>query len=127
MYKLADYVSTHAVRGDCTCGRCADSTSDPKQPNGHTADLVFFKVANIDGDADAMRELVEAEQPHWLDGKEHNYLETGADIGDQGLALTAMGLGSILGLWQLTPRMLPIGADLQMAGMGMISILACPA
>lgn len=127
MNKLYEYVAAHAVRGDCTCGKCIDAAADPKQPSGHTADLIFFKVAAKDADADTMRALICAEQPHWLDGKEHSYLQTGGDMGDQGIALMTMGLGAILGLWKLlTPNMLPIPDDLkmQMAGMGYVIIQA---
>lgn len=126
MNAVAQYVMTHAQRGDCTCGKCLDAVANPQQPNGHTADLVFFKVAAVNNaDANTMRDLVQSEYPHWLDGKEHSYLEMGANIGDQGLALTAMGLGSLLGIWKLTtPRILPISEDLQqqMAGAGYITI-----
>jgi len=126
---VADYVMQHAIRGACQCGRCFDAVANPKdrQPTGHTADLVFFKVAQKDGDAVEFKRLVTDGFPHWLDGKEHSYLETGADIGDQGVAMMAMGLGSILGTWKLlTPALLPLSDDLkmQMAGAGYISIQA---
>lgn len=125
--KLYEYVQEHAIRGACQCGKCFDAVANPEQhqPSDHTADLVFFKVAAKDADAPTFKALVAEEFPHWLDGKEHSYLETGADIGDQGAALMAMGLGSVLGVWKLlTPAMLHIPADLQMqmAGAGMVSI-----
>lgn len=128
---LADYVRRHARRGACTCGLCIDAPSNPedKQPQGHTVDLIFFKVAQMpeEGNAEDFRALVEQEFPHWLDGKEHSYLEAGADIGDQGLAMMAMGLGSLLGVWELlTPEsimpFLDRDAKLTMAQSGMISI-----
>src|SRR5882672_12293270 len=120
---LYDYVQQHAVRGACQCGKCCDAPEHPEryQPGGHTADLVFFKVAAKDANADDFKALVQAEFPHWLDGKEHSYLETGGDIGDQGAALMAMGLGAVLGTWKLhTPAMLPFPPELQMqmAGQG---------
>lgn len=125
--KLYEYVQKHAIRGACQCGKCFDAVADPEkhQPAGHTANLVFFKVAAKEADASDFKALVLAEFPHWLDGEEHSYLETGGDIGDQGAALMAMGLGSVLGTWKLlTPAMLPIPPDLQMqmAGAGYISI-----
>lgn len=105
---LVDYVIKHVERGSCQCGKCFDTVENPesKQPEGHTADLTFFKVRKAnDPDAEEFRKLVEKEFPHWLDGKEHPYLETGGDIGDQGLALMAMGLGELLGVWELmTPN-----------------------
>jgi hypothetical protein len=101
--------------------------ADPKQPFGHTADLVFFEVTKSeDADAETFEALVEEEYPHWLDGHEHSYLHVGGDVGDQGLALMAMGLGALLGLWTLiTPKMLGVSDELvvQMAGMGMVSIM----
>jgi len=128
---VAEYVSRHAVRGACQCGKCFDAPANPDQhqPIGHTADLVFFKVAAREANRSEFERLVNAEFPHWLDGKEHSYLDTGGDIGDQGLAMMAMGLGAILGTWKLmTPAMLDIPDDLkiQMAGVGFITIQAAP-
>lgn len=128
--KLYEYVQQHTVRGACTCGKCIDSVSNPEenQPNVHTVDMVFFEVAKRDGaDVDEFRVLVEAEFPRWLDGGEHNYIEMGADIGDQGIAMMTMALGGLLGIWKvLTPALLglPKELQLQMAGMGMLSIQA---
>ena len=62
-----------------------------------------------------------------FDGQEHSYIEVGGWIGDQGQALTLMGLGAVLGLWKvMTPKMLPgLPDDLMqmMAGRGMVSIM----
>ena len=93
---LIGYITKHIERGPCQCGKCLDAVKNPenKQPKGHTADLTFFKVRKTNNpDAEEFKKLVEKEFPHWLDGKEHSYLETGGDIGDQGQALMAMGLG----------------------------------
>jgi len=130
--KLADYVAVYALRGDCTCGKCIDApvNAEQHQPDGHTVDLTFFKVAMKEGaTTNDFRHFVEQEFPHWLDGVEHNYLECGADIGDQGLALMAFGLGHLLGVWKvLSPATmmpdLPNDLKQQMAGMGMVSINA---
>ncbi len=129
--KLYEYVSHHIERGACTCGKCIDAPSNPKekQPQGHTADVMFFKVANNGAEKKEFLNLVNAEFPHWLDGKEHSYLEMGGDIGDQGIALATMGLGKILGIWDLlTPEsimpFLPPEVKQQMAGQGMITIKA---
>ena len=140
MRELVDYVLENAERGACTCGRCIDAPENPeeKQPEGHTADLVFFKVsAKPEASADRLRELVKANvkgshcDVDLFDGEEHSYLEIGAWIGDQGVAMTLMGLGSLLGLWDLlTPRtMLPPGilTDAmvrQMAGQGYMTVKA---
>jgi hypothetical protein len=120
------------------CGRCIDAPENPEQhqPEGHTADMIFFKVAaGTKADKDALRMLVEANTKgecdiDLFDGKEHNYMEIGGWIGDQGLALMLMGLGTILGLWKLmTPvTMLKFKPDdpltKQMAEMGFVAIQA---
>lgn len=129
---LPEYVSNHATRGACTCGQCIDAPLQPEdhQPDGHTADVVFFKVARVnDPDSGIFRSLIENTHPHWLDGEEHNYLEMGGDMGDQGIALVTMGLGSLLDTWQLlTPKnmmpSLPEDLQMEMAGRGMITIKA---
>jgi hypothetical protein len=126
---LRDYVVSHTVRGACMCGKCIDAPPQPeqRQPDGHTADMVFFKIAQReDPTIEEFVGLVKARYPHWLDGEEHNYIEMGADIGDQGLALQTMGLGSLLGAWNLiTPKMLGLSDESlvrQMAGMGFIIV-----
>ena len=126
---LVDYVMKHTERGSCTCGRCFDASYNPevKQPAGHTVNLTFFKVAAIGGDKDEFLSLVQQEYSRWLDGKEHNYMEVGADMGDQGIALMTIGLGHLLGAWKaLTPDtimpFLPEDLKKQMAGQGMVSL-----
>ncbi len=94
----------------------------------------FFDV-NITAEPDAanLKTLIEnhvgefSTEINLFDDKEHNYLELGAWIGDQGMAMRMMALGSHLKLWKLmTPTsMLPELDDhvkKQMAGMGMICI-----
>jgi len=133
MNELIDYVQAHAIRGTCTCGECIDHPGTASQPTGHTADLVFFKVANNGGIADELRQLVASVNDgafcsvDVFDGKEHGYMELGGWIGDQGLAMMLMGLGAVLGIWVLlTPKTLGLSDDmaLQMAGMGMVTIIA---
>lgn len=129
---IADYVQAHTQRGECRCGRCVDSGERP-DPDGHTADVFFFPVAANDApDADEFRRLTRAHAGEFnacdpLDGGEHSYIELGGWIGDQGLALCYMGLGSLLGVYKLlTPKMLPIPPDMQqqLAGAGMIIVQA---
>lgn len=137
MGNLAKFVIAHTIRGACTCGKCIDSPvtyhpgkAEEYQPQGeHTADVYFFKVAAEDSpDKEEFLSLIKVEFPHWLDGNEHNYIEMGADIGDQGLALMTMGLGTLLGVWAImTPEnmlggMVPKELRDQMAGVGYISI-----
>jgi hypothetical protein len=133
---LIEYVEGHTERGACTCGRCFDAPADPQshQPVGHTADLMFFQVKALnEPKADELKALIQAHQPAFVeidlfDGQEHNYMQVGAWIGDQGYALQLMGLGSLLGLWNLiTPYLLgDLPKDLVdlMVGMGFVAIQA---
>ena len=135
MQELVDFVLKYAVRGDCQCGKCIDAPDVKQQPVGHTADLVFFKVAAQDNpDAAALRKLIEDNKTgefnnvDMFDGKEHSYLEVGGWIGSQDLALRLMGLGTVLGLWQLlTPKVVlpdcPDDKAMEMAGMGMVTVI----
>lgn len=98
-------------------------------------DLVFFKVAQtniVSTDAETLRQLVQNNKQgefgdlDLFDGNEHSYIEIGGWFGDQGMALRLMGLGVLLGLWDImTPRMLPIPEEMvqQMAGLGMVSVI----
>jgi hypothetical protein len=136
---IQHFVIEHTSRGECSCGKCFD-VGNKSDLVGHTADMVFFKVAAIGNPSvEEFRRLTaenrgEFSQCNPFDGKEHNYLELGAWIGDQGIAMQYMALGSLLGVFKLlTPiTMLKLPAnDLlvnllvkQMAGMGMISVQA---
>lgn len=126
---LNEFVMKHCERGACTCGKCIDAPKNPEenQPSGHTEDLVFFKVKILgEPDKNQFLNLIKNEHPQWLDGEEHSYLEMGGDVGDQGLALMTMGLGKLIGAWELsTPNMISSISDelrKQMAGAGMITI-----
>jgi hypothetical protein len=133
---LIEYVLANTERGECTCGRCIDKGDKP-DPAGHTADVMFFKVA-MKGtpDADTLRSLVKSHQGEFancnpFDGQEHNYMELGGWIGDQALAMRFMALAFLLKLCNLmTPRTmipdLPNELAMQMAGQGMVSIQAVP-
>lgn len=129
---LSEYVKQHAIRGTCTCGKCIDHPGVDNQPTGHTADMVFFQVANNGGDADKLYKLVTKAKEgvfcnvDLFDREEHSYLELGEWIGDQGLALLLMGLGTVLGVWDLmTPKTfgMPEPVVLQMAEMGLVTII----
>ncbi len=139
MNELQKYVQENTERGACQCGQCVDGVAHPElhQPKGHTANLIFFQVAaKPTANAATFKALIKESQGgengmdvDLFDGEEHNYLELGAWIGDQGLAMMFMGLGAVLGLWKLlTPLMLGLDVDdplvKQMAGMGFISVQA---
>ncbi len=133
MEELQHYVANHTARSACRCGQCV--TNGPGSLPGHTFDMVFFEVSTFDGpDVAELERLVRANvkgchcDVDLLDGKEHNFMEVGGWIGDQGLALMLMGLGHLVGLWKcLTPaNMLPDidkGMAMQLAGSGMITIM----
>lgn len=136
MQELRDFVLQHAERGTCRCGECIDHPGEDKQPEGHTVDMVFFEVSLKDAEEpdklrEQLRELVTASKAgefcdlDLLNGAEYSYIQLGAWIGDQGLALTLLGLGHLLRLWQvMTPKMLGLDDDLVqlMAGRGMICL-----
>lgn len=134
MTSLVEYVLNHTERGECRCGQCIDRGDKP-DPQGHTVDLGFFKVAARNNpDKDTFLRLTEEHRGEYgdydpVDGSEHNYLELGGWIGDQGLAMQYMGLGVILGAFKLlSPAMLGIEPSdplfMQMAGAGVLSVQA---
>jgi len=122
MTSLIDYVSMHAVRGECKCGLCIDSDPSAPDPEGHTVDLVFFKVALRQDvaerpTADRFREFTTRHVGVFtdcdpFDGKEHGYMELGGWIGDQSAALLYMGLGSLLGVFHLLSPKTVIGGNI---------------
>jgi hypothetical protein len=129
--RLDNYINKHTGR---LCACCAEE--EARNPTVKSADMIFFKVVAVkDPKAEELRELIKNhESPYGpidlFDGKEHSYLEVGGFVGDQGLALRLMALGSLLGLWKLmTPRTI-LGATLpedlvqKMAGVGYVTIMA---
>lgn len=134
---IQEYVMEHTERGECKCGRCID-VGNKADPNGHTADMIFFKVAlrpdkdGHDANAEEFMRLAKAHVGDFCavnleDEHEHSYLELGGWIGDQGIALQFMALGSLLGVFDLlTPRTMLPGIDLQVvmtiAGAGLVTI-----
>lgn len=107
---LRNYVLAHMERGECKCGRCIDRGDRP-DPTGHTVDMMFFVASPKDQpDADELRRLIREHKGEFcevnlFDGVDHSFMGLGGWIGDQGLALLFMALGSQLGLFRLlTPR-----------------------
>jgi len=95
----------------------------------------FFTVASVGSpNADEFRRLIAEQKSEYvevnpLDGNEHSYIELGAWVGDQGVALMMMGLGELLGVWKLyTPQKMfpgiPNSLASQLAGSGYITIKA---
>lgn len=115
MTKLIDFIKKNVERGPCMCGQCVDAPQNPEknQPiSSHTADVQFFKVTLRDQSVDKkqlrdeLRDILgnhvgEFNDVNLLDGKEHSFIEIGGYVGDQGIALTLMGLGELIGLWDL--------------------------
>ena len=98
--------------------------------------MFFFKVCNHNAKVEYLKPLIAAHKGEYgdvdlFDGKEHNYMEIGAWIGDQSTALMLMGMGKLLGMWELlTPNMLGFSPDdsfgMFLARSGMIAIQASP-
>lgn len=136
MTLLADYVINHIERGECNCGQCADRGDKP-DPEGHTVDLGFFKVAvKNNPNKETFLRLTKEHRGVFCDcnppdGGEHSYLELGGWIGDQGLAMQYMGLGVLLGVFTLlSPAILGLQSGdpmfMQMLSAGFLSIQAEP-
>ena len=133
---LGKYVMEHIERGECKCGRCIDRGTKP-DPLAHTADMIFFLAAKRgEPTVEEFERLTREHRGEFtdcdpLDGEEHGYLELGGWIGDQGMALQYMALGSLLGIFDLlTPRSVLgkslTGIDekfaLEMAGLGYVTV-----
>lgn len=130
----------YTIRGKCQCGRCLPHTDELPENIKHTVNNGFFDVAlnpEIDNpNADMVKQLCTNHKPSFgpnidlFDGEEHSYIEIGGWLGDQGLALMLMGLGAILGMWELLTPDTILGDTIsqalkqQMAGMGMVTIKA---
>lgn len=145
MNKLVNFIKENAVRGGCMCDQCRHTPENPEKHQSvseHIADVVFFNVGlrNISVNKEELKERLmyilykhegEFNKVNVFDGKEHNFMELGGWVGDQGLALTLMGLGKLLGVWELlTPDNLMPFLDNEvrkkMAGMGMVSVKCFP-
>ncbi len=135
---LIEFVQYHTMRGECTCGKCVDVKNEAPMPalfGAHTVDMEFFKVAFLNAPAkdEFLRLMKDHKGVHnevdCLDGKEHNYLELGGWIGDQGLAMQFMALGVHLGVFSLLGpstvfSFLPKEMRQQLAGQGFVAIQA---
>jgi hypothetical protein len=128
---LVEYLRHYTQQGECKCDECTGG--DSPNPN-HTADMVFFLMsAKNDPDPAEFIRLTKEHVPTLakvdpFDGEIHSYIELGGWFPDQGIALVYMGLGTLLGLFELqTPRIiLPQLSDAQhhqMAKGGMITII----
>jgi hypothetical protein len=126
MNELIAYISLHTARGECQCGKCCDKGPDREAPK-HSADVHFFWVsAKNDPTKEELLALLKEHYPNYDRlQKGPSYIEIGAGLGDQGLALLLMGLGELVGLWKvMTPKCLGATKEQaeQLAGMGHIMI-----
>lgn len=121
-------IKDYGIRGACCCGSCVDAPDTPQEHQPEGVNLTFFRVGVRGGlTAEEFKKTVEAEFPHFFNGQEHSYLQVGGDIGDQGMALTLIGMGHQLGVWKaLSPDTLlpslPEAIKKQMAGSGMVAL-----
>jgi hypothetical protein len=103
---------------------------NPENAPKNAVNLTFFAVRKI---GEPIRETFQKlAQPvkklmETSNNRELSYLQLGAEMGDQGVALQTMGLGHLLDEWQvLSPDTvmpyLPKDLKHQMAGMGMVTI-----
>lgn len=121
MGDLIKYIVDNCIRGVCTCGKCTDTSAKKLQSDGHTVDVQFFKVAlKNSGLTDKDKEIIKNNIIQLIknhkgiysdidifDGNEHNFVEIGRWIGNQGIALELMAMGELLGLWEVaTPNRL---------------------
>lgn len=127
---IGQYVIDHAERGECKCGKCIDVGNKPDPQSTHSVDMIFMIVSpKNEPSMDEFRKLSalhngEFAQVNPFDGKEHSYIELGAWIGDQGLALQYMALGVSLGLFKLLSGKTMLRSTqeeaLQLAGVGLL-------
>lgn len=111
---------------DAACEVCERDSAE--------ADVIFFGVrktahATIDG----LRAAISAHvgvfcEVDLFDGDDHNFIELGGWVGDQGAALRMIGLGAALGMWKLLTPVTMLGFEpndpivTHMAGLGYVSM-----
>jgi hypothetical protein len=127
MKELTDYIFEHTARGECQCGKCVDKGPDRAAP-AHSVDLHFFWVsAQNDPTADELWALL-AQVPEVINQLRFgaDYIWLGATLGSQEAALMLLGLGKLVGLWEvITPELCgKTGEDAaRLAGTGMVMCL----
>ena len=102
MQPLIDYIVNHTQRGECQCGSCCDKLPNREAPT-HSADVCFFWVSTKeDPTKEALLALLEKYYPE-MDRLRMgpSYIEIGAALGSQQVALLLLGLGELVGLWEV--------------------------
>ena len=94
-----------------------EHTQDAK-PGKNSVDMFFFHVKLPKEKTEEMINKFKELSTNWegdfaemdpFDGEEHSYIEVGAWIGDQHIALRYIALGELLGFWKvMQPNLLPI-------------------
>lgn len=124
MTGLTNYIIDHTERGECQCGECCDKATDRAAPP-HSMNVHFFWVSlKNEPSRRALDSLLKAEYPSPDRLKQGpSYIEIGAEVGSQDIALRLIGLGDLLGLWRaVTPERLGMDGQTaaQMAGNGFV-------
>lgn len=102
----------------------------PDKTTENDVNLTFFGIRKVDGTPIEEFKRLIAPIKNILNttNRELSYIELGGLLGDQEVALRTMGLGHILGEWKvLSPDImlptLPKNIKMDMAGMGMVTII----
>ena len=124
---------------------CTD-VNDPASVGDVVADMHFLKVKlrrhyepgwtkPFEATPESFKQMMKAHEGAFvdhldlLDGKEHSYIEVGGWIGDQGDAMRFMGMGVLLGLFDLLTPQTMLGDHIpkemkdELAGRGMVCII----
>lgn len=121
---LIAYVAAHTQRGECQCGLCVDKEPDRQAPK-HSVDVHFFWVSTKNEPTrEELSQRLVSGYPN-LDRLRGgpSYIELGGVLGDQGVALQLIGLGKLVGLWDvMTPELVGVtGAEAaDLAGKGFV-------
>jgi hypothetical protein len=128
--ELIKFVLEHTQRGECKCGECSDVGTTP-DPSGHTADMVFFKVAKLGQPTreDFIRLTKKCVVGNPFDGEEHDFMTLSGWLGsEQETALKYMALGYLLDVFDLftpanmLPETVPQALKLRLAAEGLITV-----
>lgn len=122
------YILGYSERRACTCNACFGSNPDSEAR--HFTLNGFFPVKIVGNPTkEKFTQLAEAAGV-WPYNTEMSYIQMGAELGDQGLALQAMAMGDLLKAWvMMTPRrilgnLINEQTEKSMLGMGMVTVKA---
>ena len=108
---LPEYLEEYANLEPCECKKCKDRNHALPDNTGHTADVLFHQIsANKGAYKHTLAKLIREYADQFklcdpLDGERHDHHELEKWLGTHDMALKLMGLGAVLGLFNLTtPR-----------------------